>query len=396
MRKYKFLLPFLAAAIMGLSSCNSDNEIVGSSAKGNNFAAEAGDELATLTKSNNTGAVYTMTNDASGNEVVVFDRAADGTLTLSNTYSTGGSGSGGGLGNQGGVVLSSNNRWLFAVNAGSNDISVFAVQSHGLNLSDRVPSGGERPVSVTVHRRFVYVLNAGNPDDGNITGFFLTSHGKLKQIPNSTQPLSSSGVTDPAQVGFSPNGGLLVVTEKATNTLSTYLLGNNGLVSGPNSQPSVGVTPFGFSFNRRGVLAVSEAFGGMANQSAASSYRAGDDANGILHPISESVGSTQTAACWLVITKNGRFAYVTNTGSGSISSYRIGNNGSLSLLDAVAGTGTNPLDAALSNNSRFLYTLNNGAGTISAFQVNSNGSLTFVAETGAVLTPGVTNGLAAR
>jgi len=153
------------------------------------------------------GAVFTMNNAVAGNAVLVFQRAADGTLTAAGSVPTGGLGAGTGLGNQGAVVLSENRRWLFVVNAGSNDISVFRIKRGGLNLTDRVGSGGTQPVSVTVRDGLVYVLNAGAPN--NISGFTLSHAGKLTALAGSTQPLSAAS-TGPAQVEFSPDGNVLV------------------------------------------------------------------------------------------------------------------------------------------------------------------------------------------
>jgi 6-phosphogluconolactonase len=338
------------------------------------------------------GAVYLATNATAGNQVLVLARAADGGLSAPQAFSTGGTGTGGGLGNQGGVVLAHENRRLLVVNAGSNDISVFAMTYNGVELLDRVPSGGERPISVTVFRRLVYVLNAGG--SGSISGFRLDVHGGLTPLPSSTRPLSTSA-SDPAQIEFSPDGTTLVVTEKATNTISTYDVNDDGLPSGPNAQPSAGATPFGFAFDRHETLVVSEAFGGAPNASALSSYQL--RASGTLEVVSESVGTTQTAACWVVITGDGRFAYTTNTGSGNISGYLIGKDGSLSLLNpgGVTGvTGAAPIDLALTQGDRYLYSLNSGSGTISAFRVKSDGSLAALAGVSGV--PAGANGLAAR
>ena len=200
-------------------------------------------------------------------------------------------------------------------------------------------------------------------------GHTISRDGTLSPLAGSTRPLSGAGV-DPAQVSFDPRGETLVVTEKDTNLIDTYEVdGDTGLASGPNPQASAGATPFGFAFDRRGHLIVSEAFGGAADQSAVSSYEVDD---GLIDPISPSVATTETAACWIVVTKNGRFAYTTNTGSGSISGYRVGHDGSLTLLDAdgqTGLTGPGPIDMALTRNSRFLYSLNSGDGTISGFRV---------------------------
>lgn len=339
------------------------------------------------------GAVYVMTNDPEENAVLVFGRSADGSLGAPEAYSTGGRGTGSGLGSQGALVLTGDGRWLLAVNAGSDEISVFRVGPAGLTLTDRVPSGGGHPISVTAHGALVYVLNAGGTN--NVTGFRLSSLGNVSMIPGSARPLSAES-PGPAQVSFSPDGGTLVVTEKATNLILTYAVGPDGLASQPTAHASAGATPFGFAFAGRGTLVVSEAFGGAADASAASSYALG---GGSLALVSGSVGTTETAACWAVATRNGRFAYVTNAGSGTLTGYGVDPSGALTLLDAdgvtgVTGQGSSPIDAALSANSRFLYVLNAGTRTISVFQVGSDGGLTSVG--GAAGLPAGSVGIAAR
>jgi 6-phosphogluconolactonase len=374
---------FTAVVAAAIGACSDTDPVTG---PGDNaeVSASAGHGSA--------GAVYLATNATAGNQVLVLARAADGGLSAPQAFSTGGTGTGGGLGNQGGVVLAQGNRRLLVINAGSNEISVFAVRSKGVELLDRVPSGGQRPISVTVFRGLVYVLNAGG--SGNISGFRLDVHGTLDPLPGSTRPLSTSA-SDPAQIAFSPDGTQLVVTEKAANTISTYQVNDAGLPSAPNAQPSAGATPFGFAFDRHQTLVVSEAFGGAPGASALSSYQL--LGNGTLGVISESIGTTETAACWVVITGDGRFAYTSNTGSGNISGYRIGEKGSLSLLnpDGITGvTGAAPIDLALSNGDRYLYSLDSGSGTISAFRVRSDGSLE--ALPGVTGIPAGANGLAAR
>lgn len=336
------------------------------------------------------GAVYLMSNATGANEVIVFDRSADGQLTPAGTYATGGTGTSGGLGNQGSVILTKDQRHLYVVNAGSNDISAFRVTRVGLQLlGPTVPSDGQLPISLTVHGDLLYVLNAGG--SGGIAGFRIGTDGVLTPIAGSIQPLSSPAA-DSAQIQFSPDGRILIVTEKATNTISTYTVGSDGVASGPNAQASAGQTPFGFNFNQRGDLVVSEAFGGAPNASTASSYRLDRDGN--LELISGQVATTQTAACWIAISQNGKFAFTTNTGSGTISSLKIGPGATLTLQDAVAGTGgIAPLDAAFTPGGRFLY-VRNGGGTIGGFRAEAKGGLTHIGDFG--LLPGGANGLAAR
>ncbi|MEO7723739.1 MAG: beta-propeller fold lactonase family protein [Chthoniobacterales bacterium] len=347
------------------------------------------------------GTVYTASNASTGNEVFAFDRAANGALTFSASYSTGGTGNDaelGGLGNQGGVVLSPDGRWLLVVNPGSDSLSAFAVQSDGsLLLTDNEPSGGVLPTSVTVSRNLVYVLNAA--DAGNISGFTINNQGVLTAIPGSIQPLSGMPVTAPAQIQFSPRGSALLVTEKATNLIDTYFVGRNGVAGPPTVNASVGETPFGFAFSRDGHLVVSEAFGGLPDIGTVSSYST--NSQGELDVITPSEPTHAAAPCWIVITKSGNFTYTTNTGSGTVTGFRINRaTGQLTQLDAdgvtaETGEGSTPIDEALSADSAYLYVLNSGTHEIIGFRVNNaNGELQETTLIGGL--PVAAFGLAAR
>ena len=279
----------------------------------------------TANAGNAPGAVYTLTNSPFGNAVAAFDRAPDGTLTPQGNVATGGIGTGSNLGSQGAVVLSDDGRELYAVNAGSNSISSFAVRPGGLELEGTVPSGGIQPISVTVRKNVLYVLNAGGA--GNITGF-SSNHGTLTPIAGSTQPLGT-GSAGPAQVQFSPDGNTLVVSEKASSTLDTYVVGKDGSAGAPSVFASAGATPFGFDFDNRGHLLVSNAAG------SASSYAVTAAGAAV---ITGPVATNQAAPCWLVTSKNGRFAYTANAAGGTISGFSVGQDGSLALLDPSGAT----------------------------------------------------------
>jgi 6-phosphogluconolactonase (cycloisomerase 2 family) len=376
-------LAFIALAAAA-AACTPDRGITGPSA-----ALDAGiaAEVSSASSGANTpGAVYTLTNQAAGNAVAVFTRGADGRLAWAGAFATGGTGTGSGLGSQGGVTLSNDGRLLFAVNAGSNDVSVFTVGPAGLSLAGRTPSGGTLPISVTVHGNVLYVLNAGG--DGNISGFTIGTAAGLTPIAGSTQPLSASNV-GPAQVSFSPDGRSLVVTEKATSRLDVYAVDANGVASGPAWVASAGGTPFGFAFGLRNEVFVSEASG------SASSYVLGR--SGALHVVSGAVLTHQGAPCWAVVTNDGRFGF-TGNGAGSISGFSIASDGSISLgeadgASAVVGGGLN--DVALSGNSRYLYALGTGADpAIHAFRVEANGRLTPLGAVAGL--PAGTRGLAAQ
>jgi 6-phosphogluconolactonase (cycloisomerase 2 family) len=285
-------------------------------------------------------------------------------------------------------------RWrllLFAVNAGSNDVSVFAVEGRRglqLRLLDRQSSGGTMPVSVAVHGNLVYVLNAGGTP--NVQGFLINPCGNLVPLAGSAQPLPGGAGSAPAQVSFSPDGDTLVVTEKNTNQIDTWTVDDEGFAHNPTVTKSNGATPFGFAFAHRDFAIVSE-----AGPSALSSYAVDDDAQ--LRLLTGTLPDGQKANCWVVVTKNQHYAYTTNTGSGNISSYLILGDGSLALLNPVAGntgTGTAPIDMALSNDSRLLYVREATKGVVDGFRVESDGSLTAVTSVPGV--PAGAQGIAAR
>lgn len=338
------------------------------------------------------GRVYTMTNAADGNSILIFAHWPNRGLVNLGSVATGGNGTGGGLGNQGGLVLSSDHHWLYAVNAGSDSISVFRVWRGRLELIDTVDSGGQQPVSVTRHGDLVYVLNAGSD---SIAGFTVDEDGTLSPLANSVRNLSGAG-TGPAQVSFAPWGDALVVTEKATNLITTFVLDEDGLPGEAVVNESVGVTPFGFAFDRFGHLLVSEANGGTTDASSLSSYDVEDD--GTLSVLAFSVPTNQTAACWVVTSRNGLYAFTTNAGSSSISAFKSARDGTLTptTVDGVAGStgeGTAPIDMALSSNGRFLYALSAIDGSIAAFRVIGNHKLVPLAGVSGL--PTGLNGLAA-
>ncbi len=345
---------------------------------------------------NTPGAVYTMTNAADGNAVAVFTRSGEGTLEPAGSWATGGLGNGGDLGNQGSIVVSRNHQFLFVVNAGSDDISSFAIRPGALELVSRVSSGGMQPVSVATYQDLVYVVNAGGK--GSIMGFRVGEDGSLAPVSGSSMPLSGADAPGPAQIAFSRDGRFLAVSEKATNLIDIYTLNRDATPSGPMAQPSAGETPFGLGFGLRDQLIVSEAFGGAAGLASASSYHVARD--GTLDVITPALGNTQTAACWAAVTPNGRLTFTANTPSNTISGYWIAPDGSLSLVDQDGVTGMSnagdlPKDIAFSHNGRYLYALNSGAGSVGVFVIGDDGSLTHLQDSDAVLPAGVVNGIAA-
>jgi 6-phosphogluconolactonase len=320
------------------------------------------------------GAVFVNANSVP-NKVWMYNRGTDGQLLFVGAFNTQGSGSSGGLGSQGSVTVTSDHNHVYAVDAGSNEITAFQVTPTGLTFINKVPSGGIFPSSVTTSGNFLYVLNAKGTL-ANITGFTIQTDGSLVAIPDSTRPLSAALPT-PAQISFTPDGTTLVVTEKDTNLIDTYAVSGDGTTTGPLVQRSAGRGPFGFSFDGVSHLVVSE-----IAISSASSYTI---ANGVLQVVTAHLGDLGRAACWAICTTDPtlpqQYAYVSNTNSDTISGYVIASDGSLSLVNADGKTavlprGAFPIDLAISSDNQYLYVLEKKLPGIAAFQVQPDGNLT--------------------
>jgi 6-phosphogluconolactonase len=302
--------------------------------------------------------VWTMSNDPAGNAVLAFN-LVDGQFSAVGAFPTGGLGTGGkepdfGLGNAHPLQLNEDGRLMFVVNPGSNDISLFAVRENSLMLLDRVGSGGKQPLSVTAHGDLVYVLNAGGNVGGadNIAGFRVVYGTKLSPLRNSTRPLSTAA-THPAQIQFSPNGKVLVVTEKNTNIIDTYTVGRDGRATGPIVTPADAQTPFGFYVENRNQLFISDDFNDAVGKGAMSTYTIAD--NGVLHLVSSAVPAHESGACWVVVDKDGRFALLANTVSSAISVYSVNRqNGSVKFFHSFPSPFA-PTDLDFSQDGRFFF-----------------------------------------
>jgi len=326
------------------------------------------------TNGNQTGRVYVMSNKAR-NSVLVYDRAADGSLTFLQEVLTKGKGTGvtlDPLQSQGSVALNADGTVLLVVNAASGELSAFKVSDAGIQFGSKVPSGGDFPVSVTDNNGLVYVLNQlGTP---NISGFTVNDDAQLQPITSSTRALAGGALAQPAQVSFTPDGSQLIVTEKGTKLLDTFAVLANGRTVGPSAQASSGFTPFGFAFGPSSSVVVSEAENRLPLEATASSYRL----TGLPHlqPVSATVRNQQTAACWVATTAD--IAWVVNTGTATISSFQIATDASISVLNPVAastGAGTSPIDTAASSDGNFLYVLLSATGQIAIYNI-SGGTLT--------------------
>ena len=317
------------------------------------------------------GAAYVQTN-AAPNEVIAFRRAADGSLDRIGSVPTGGEGDGSPhLQSQGSVALTRDGRHLLVTNAASNDLSVFSVASDGsIELRDRVHTG-DTPRSVDEHDGLVVVLNTGEP---GLASFQLDDEG-IEPVAGGDQALEERDA-DPAQVAFSPDGSMVVITERGTDSIVTYEVASDGTFGASRTIASEGPTPYGFAFTSGGTLVVTEAFRAEKGAAAASSYAVED---GSLEPRTSSVGNGRSEICWAVITPDDRFAFTTNFADGAISRFAIASDGSLSLEDATAGISVEGKpglrDEDLSGDGHFLYAIDADDGRVYGWSVSAEGSL---------------------
>jgi 6-phosphogluconolactonase (cycloisomerase 2 family) len=333
-------------------------------------------------------AVFVQTDNVDGNSIVAYDRAPDGTLAQAGVYATGGLG---GvltgsvvdhLASQGSLTYDRVSHTLYAVNAGSNTLTVFAVKGDQLSRTQVISSGGAFPLSVTTHDHSVFVLNG--LEGGSIQGYYRIAH-HLRLIPRWHRelnlPIAEPQFTHvPGQIAFTPNGSKLVVTTKAaSNSIEVFKL---GVLGKPSAEPVVNfegsAVPFGVTFDPSGRLVVAEA---GTNSVATFTILP----SGILNPV-EQLATGQAATCWIV--RNGDYVYASNAGSANLSDVYDDGHSALGLLGTTT-TDAGTVDAAASHDGQFVYAQAGSAGIVDEYQANADGSLTAV---GSVTVPGAVGG----
>src|ERR1022692_1816416 len=334
-------------------------------------------------------AVFVQTDNIAGNHVVAYHRGHDGALTLAGTYNTGGLGgvlAGSAvdhLASQGSLSYDQRRGLLYAVNAGSNTVSVFSAEGDRLFLRQVISSGGTFPVSVAVHGDLVYVLNATS--GGSVQGYWVIS-GHLVPIPGSNRslgldPTATPQFTNtPGQLAFSPGGSKLIVTTKANgNDIDVFGVHFDGRLSAsPVVNPEPGTVPFAITFDQAGHLVIAN-----AGTNALATFRL--SASGTV-TLLDAVATGQAATCWVAPDGNALFA--SNAGSGTISAYQSSFSGQLTL-EGQRATDPGTVDATASPDGRFLYVQTGGTGTVDEFSVAAGGSLTSI---GSVTVAGAAGG----
>jgi 6-phosphogluconolactonase len=339
--------------------------------------------------------VYTLVNAAGPNQVAAYVRASNGSLSRKGRYATNGAGLGGAIGSQGALVFDAASQRFLAVNPGDDTISLLALDSvGGLAMMSKVPSGGKRPISITVSGDTVYVANQGDVTvaavNANISGFKIQSD-TLVPIAGSTRPLSATTDVHPTDLAFTPDGKFLVVAERLSHKLTTFAV-VGGVAQPGNFQASAGLQPFAFDFSPEGHLVVAELGAGGATSSL-SSYAI--SATGTLTAITSALTTGQIAACWIVVA--GGHAYVANAGSGTITGIDISEAGLLSLHDGssvIASPGPGAIDLAVTPDRGYLYSLAGNPRALHIFEIGTDGDL--AARTTLTDIPSTAVGLAVR
>lgn len=330
-------------------------------------------------------AVFVQTDNLAGNSVAVYDRDPDGALSPAGVYPTGGLGgqlSGSvadHLSSQGSLAYDPAGHLLYAVNAGSNTITVFSVDGDRLIRQEIISSGGTFPVSIAIHGRLVYVLNARG--GGSIQGFVWRG-GTLVPVPGWHRDLGFNPdptpefVSTPGQIAFTPGGSALVVTTKADgNSIEVFPVGSSGAPSAvPVITPDPGNVPFSVAFAPDGDLAVAE-----AGSDSLATFSVSPD--GTLSLIDRQA-TGQQATCWVAAADD--YLFASNAGSSTVTGFGVSGQGGLS---ALGNTATDPgtIDAAASPDGRYLYVQTGVDGIVDEFTIQPGGSLT---EIGTVTVPG--------
>ncbi|KAL7793784.1 hypothetical protein V8C37DRAFT_415459 [Trichoderma ceciliae] len=324
------------------------------------------------------GAVFALTN-AVNNQVIAFSRNTDGTLVKTGMYPTGGHGQGVDFDSQGGLQLSADHRFLYAVNPADDHVTVFEVSGSSLKKIQSIYAG-DQPLSISLSSTgYAYVLDGSVASTG-IFGFKVNKvSGLLTPLTNSTIA-TSTPIGVPGTVAFSPDGCSLIVTNKVGSTIDLFTVGIDGHASlSPfTTIASSGLRPFGAVFGKSNTLYVVESGLPAFGNAGLSTYRFHGGQSPVLEPITKSEKNQQTDGCWVVVTPDEKYAYTASFITNAISSYSVAKNGTVTLLEAdsaLPGDGSEPVDLALSSDGVYLYNLLRGSGAIVAWKIESDGSL---------------------
>jgi 6-phosphogluconolactonase (cycloisomerase 2 family) len=365
------------------------------------------------------GWVVTATNNPSGNKLWVYKRGANGKLTQTGSVSTGGKGIASEppfgfpiVDSSGSINTTPDGKLIFVVNAGSNQVSSFRVTSSGVHRVSVASTHGKLPISLASSGHLLYVVNEASK---NIYGWTFTSSGVLTPIKGSNQKLTAvtpKGKKDKvgvaAGIGFTADGKVVAVTERGLprtyGEIDTFVISHSGAAGPAQAFATKGVAnPFGFSAVSKYLLVsnaglVKTPSGAMPNPAdftqftgTVATYKV--SSTGKVSFVSNA-SSGGRAACWLIISKNGKVAVTTNTlssgtpptggptsGQGAVATMSIGANGHLHVLKLADTSPGFPGDEAFSHDDKYLYVIDPsiivpGGSHIEVYRLGKGGSIT--------------------
>lgn len=337
--------------------------------------------------------LFAQTNDAS-NAVLTFVRNADGTLVPKGSVATGGKGTAGvnlsgtspaagpdALTSNHAVIVSSDKTRLFVANAGDNTVSTFAINpAGGITLLAVSATNGTVPNSLAYQNGVLYVTDQKGAQE--LGAYRVGTDGKLSAIGQYTV-VAQDAV--PTEVSVSPDGKFVVVNVKSANVLLAYPVNGDGSLGQPVSSASAGAGPFGGAFGSgslSGIYVVTEAGGATTTAYALST-------SGTFTPVSGPVAvAAGSAPCWISITPDNKFAYVSN-GGGFVSLFSLDASGKLTLVNGNAAAepaalataaSSAALDSWISPDGKYFYQDYAGDDKIVAYSIDANGGLTKLGE----------------
>lgn len=434
-----FAVPLLTGLLV-LAGCSSGDDILVDAGDIISAGGAGGDsDVAEVV-----GGVFVMSNILAANTIVAYQRASNGTLSLVGEFATGGQG-GDFDGGEGldplisayALINTPSNEYLMAVNAGSNTISTMRVnEDMTLEIVDTDPTNGIGPNSIAFNNGLVYVSNIdadgefqGEPDqEGSITGYTFAD-GVLTPMAGSTRNLPNR----PSAIRFSPAGDYLITSSinagsaalASTNNdeLIVFGLDDNGI---PTDAPVSGATSteVANADNRNlpsaiGFETVTRSNGDFVIVTEAREFRSlgeppifpelqtgsisvfelGDDGQLSASQLDLLAGQTATVgqrtACWIVMSTDGEYFWVSNAVDASITTYRFTDDtGNVELVQEVAVAGTQPtstdpavafdttdgfIDLDITDDGEYLYQLYGLSGVVGVYAVDE-GNLTLVQE----------------
>ncbi len=311
--------------------------------------------------------VISSTNDSIQNEIVGYRRNSNGKLDSLFTLSTFGKGINGPLRSQNSMLWTKEGKFLLVCNAGSNDVSVFKIDGENVTFLNKYSSGGQTPVSITQYKDFIYVLNSGH--HGILSGFKITQDGTLNPIPGINIEVDTM-VSGPAQASFTCDGSGIIITCRSSNKIIGFQMSKDGIPVGKTSISSNTEVPYGFDLDEDGKIFVTE-----AKQSGISVYQWKNGKE--LEKLFDLSKDLHTAACWIKLTKDRKYAFVADADPKNIAGFQIAKTGQCTLIKSdgkSSSTENTPTELTIVDD-QFLYVSSIRNSAIEVYQIDGSGNL---------------------